>query len=126
MQIFLTLRNIYHSILAIVVIIPLMLNMGAADKPGTPVIVNENAQNPYINEYKNPDVSAHRSGAGIAPQNTLMAFEKVIEEKETLGVDTFEFDVQITADGELILTLHMTKPQMQLRNSAERMFMLRS
>ena len=108
MQIFLTLRNIYHSILAIVVIIPLMLNMGAADKPGTPVIVNENAQNPYINEYKNPDVSAHRSGAGIAPQNTLMAFEKVIEEKETLGVDTFEFDVQITADGELILLHNLT------------------
>ena len=92
MNLILMLKNLYHSIVAVAMIIPLMLNMGAADKPGTPVIINENAQNPYINEYKDPDVSAHRSGAGIAPQNTLMAFEKVIEEKDTLGVDTFEFD----------------------------------
>ena len=35
----------------------------------------------YINEYLDTDVSAHRSGAGIVPQNTLMAFEYVLKNK---------------------------------------------
>lgn len=101
-------KNVYHGVMAIVVIIPLMFTMGAPSDPDTPVIPNENAQNPYINEYLDPDVSAHRSGAGIAPQNTLMAFEYVLKENETLGVDTYEFDVQITADGELIVLHNLT------------------
>lgn len=107
-SVFLFIKNLCHGILSVVFIIPMMFNMAAVDKPGTPVLINADAQNPYISEYLDPDVSAHRSGAGIAPQNTLMAFEKVLSENDTLGVNTFEFDVQITADGELILLHDLT------------------
>lgn len=44
---------------------------------------------------------AHRgaSGRGLAPENTLAAFEKAIE----IGVDLLEIDVRITGDGHLIV-----------------------
>lgn len=108
MQILMFLKSVLRTAVALVMVIPLALTMCLPDLPWTEVVLNEDAVNPYITEYKDPDVSAHRSGAGIAPQNTLMAFEKVIEENNTLGVDTFEFDVQITADGELIVLHDLT------------------
>lgn len=46
-----------------------------------------------------PLVIAHRGGAGIAPENTLHAFERSV----ALGVDVLEFDVRSTSDGELVV-----------------------
>ena len=105
---FTAVRNIIHGVVSIVVIIPVLLTAWLPGDPDTPVMVNANATNPYINEYLDTDVSAHRSGAGIVPQNTLMAFEYVMKNNKKLGVDTFEFDVQITADGEIILLHNLT------------------
>lgn len=107
-QLFMLLKGIIRTIIAIVMVIPLAATMCLPDLPWVEYKSTEDCLNPYITEYGDPDVSAHRSGAGIAPQNTLMAFEKVIEENNTLGVDTFEFDVQITADGELIVLHDLT------------------
>jgi glycerophosphoryl diester phosphodiesterase len=44
---------------------------------------------------------AHRgaSGKGLAPENTLAAFEKAIQ----IGVDAIELDVQATRDGQLVV-----------------------
>ena len=105
---FTALRNIIHGAISIVLIVPVLLTAWLPGDPDTPVLVNANATNSYINEYLDTDVSAHRSGAGIVPQNTLMAFEYVMKNNKKLGVDTFEFDVQITADGELILLHNLT------------------
>ncbi|MBR3819612.1 MAG: hypothetical protein IKJ41_10790 [Clostridia bacterium] len=101
-------RNLIHGVISIAVIIPVLLTAWMPGDADTPVLVNANATNPYINEYLDTDVSAHRSGAGIVPQNTLMAFEYVMKNNKKLGVDTFEFDVQITSDGELILLHNLT------------------
>lgn len=106
--IFLTVKNIWHGIVSVFMLIPILLTMGNAGDPDTPVESYPDSTNPYIREYLDPDISAHRSGAGIAPQNTLMAFENIIEQGDSLGVDTLEFDVQITADGELILLHDLT------------------
>ena len=106
--IFTLIKSITKILSAIICIIPIILTMPFGDLPNTPVIPNENATNSYINEYLNPDISAHRSGAGIAPQNTKMAFETVLNNPEKFGVDTFEFDVQITKDGELIIMHDLT------------------
>lgn len=57
--------------------------------------------NPFITKG-NALVSAHRSGADIAPENTMMAFEYCVE-NEDFNVDTFEFDLHITKDNKLIL-----------------------
>lgn len=106
--ILLTLKNVFHGFVAATMLIPILLTMGNAGDPNTPVETYPDSDNPYITEYLDPDISAHRSGAGIAPQNTLMAFENIIENADELGVDTFEFDVQITADGELVLLHNLT------------------
>jgi glycerophosphoryl diester phosphodiesterase len=44
-------------------------------------------------------VHAHRGGAGLAPENTMEAFEAAIG----LGVDWIELDVQTCASGELVV-----------------------
>ncbi len=48
---------------------------------------------------RRPYVIAHRGISGRYPENTLLAFEKAIE----AGVDFIEFDVQSTADSEVIV-----------------------
>lgn len=105
---FTAVRNLIHGAISIIVIIPVLLTAWLPGDSDTPVLVNADATNPHINEYLDTDVSAHRSGAGIVPQNTLMAFEYVMKNNKKLGVDTYEFDVQITADGELILLHNLT------------------
>ncbi len=107
-SLFLTVKNIFHGIVAVFMLIPILFTMGDAGNPNTPVETYPESDNPYITEYLDPDIAAHRSGAGIAPQNTLMAFENIVEQGESLGVDTLEFDVQITADGELVLLHDLT------------------
>ena len=42
---------------------------------------------------------AHRGASGIAPENTLAAFNKAIE----IGVDAVELDLHGTADGEIVV-----------------------
>lgn len=44
-------------------------------------------------------VTAHRGASGLAPENTLAAFQKAIE----FGADYSELDVTMTKDGEIIL-----------------------
>lgn len=61
----------------------------------------EEMSNPFITTEK-ALVSAHRSGADIAPENTMMAFEFCVE-NEDFNVDIFEFDLHITKDDKLIL-----------------------
>ncbi len=107
-SIFLFIKNVYHGIISVFMLIPILLTMGNAGNPDTPVESYPDSSNPYIKEYLDPDISAHRSGAGLAPQNTLMAFENIVELGDASGVDTLEFDVQITADGELILLHDLT------------------
>lgn len=106
--ILLTLKNIFHGFVAALMLIPIMLTMGDAGDPNTPVETYPDSTNPYITEYPDTDIAAHRSGAGLAPQNTLMAFENILANAEALGVDTLEFDVQITKDGELVLLHDLT------------------
>ncbi len=108
MSILLFLKNFYHGIIAVFMLIPILATMGQAGDPNTPVETYPDSDNPYISEYLDPDVSAHRSGAGVAPQNTLMAFENIIANADTVNVDTLEFDVQITKDGELVLLHDLT------------------
>ena len=44
-------------------------------------------------------VAAHRGGAALWPENSLMAFRGAV----ALGVDALEFDVHLTADGEAVV-----------------------
>ncbi|MGL4971324.1 MAG: glycerophosphodiester phosphodiesterase family protein, partial [Cetobacterium sp.] len=44
-------------------------------------------------------ILAHRGASGTAPENTIAAFKKAIID----GCDGFEFDVQQTKDGKLVV-----------------------
>jgi len=46
-----------------------------------------------------PLIIGHRGAAGLAPENTLVAFARACE----LGVDGIELDVLVSADGELVV-----------------------
>ena len=58
--------------------------------------------NKYIVEYGKTMVSAHRSGRGIFPENTMMAIDGCLNAQD-YEIDVFEFDLHITGDGQLII-----------------------
>lgn len=101
-------KKIYHVGMTVVMLLPLVITMGMDDIIPTEVIENPDATNPHIVSYGEMEISAHRSGAGIAPQNTLMAFETVLKQNNKFGVDIYEFDVQVTKDGKLIIMHDLT------------------
>ena len=56
--------------------------------------------NPHANAVT--AISAHRSGGGIAPENTMMALKNCAENPD-FSISVFEFDLHITGDGHLVL-----------------------
>lgn len=56
--------------------------------------------NPFISSPT--QISAHRSGGGIMPEETLMAFENCVK-NDSFSIDFFEFDLHITKDNVLVL-----------------------
>ena len=46
------------------------------------------------------DLQGHRGARGLAPENTLPAFERAL----AIGVTTLELDVAITRDGVLVIS----------------------
>ncbi len=54
--------------------------------------------NPWIRPEK-PLVIAHRGYSRVAPENTLLAYQKAIE----VGADMVEMDINLTKDGELVM-----------------------
>ena len=61
-----------------------------------------NTTNPYIAADGITQISAHRSGGGIMPEETMMAFKNCAENPD-FSVDWFEFDLHITKDNVLVL-----------------------
>lgn len=59
-------------------------------------------ENPYVALNADTQISAHRSGGGIMPEETMMAFKNCAENPD-FKVDWFEFDLHITKDNVLVL-----------------------
>ncbi|MGI6745402.1 MAG: Glycerophosphoryl diester phosphodiesterase [Firmicutes bacterium ADurb.Bin300] len=89
-------------VVILVVALPLGTLLFFMSKDTKDPVVNYETTNLYITETGKAYVSAHRSGGGQFPENTLMAFENCIN-SEDFNTDIFEFDLHITKDGELIL-----------------------
>ncbi len=89
-------------VLAVLAVLALALYLVVThDWSGAAPVSVAGCDNPYISQTGRPMVSAHRSGGGIAPENTLAAFRNVAE--ADFRVDIFEFDLALTKDDELIL-----------------------
>jgi glycerophosphoryl diester phosphodiesterase len=55
-----------------------------------------------ISKFSTPtfDLQGHRGARGLAPENTLYAFQKALE----LGVNTLELDVVVTKDNQIVVS----------------------
>ncbi len=65
-------------------------------------ISTDGCTNPLITPLGETMLSGHRAGGGIAPENTMAALQNCVENGE-YELDIFEFDLRMTADGELVL-----------------------
>ncbi len=72
------------------------------DTPRVEPIATDDAENPLITPLGVTMLSGHRAGGGIAPENTMAALKNCVESGE-YELDIFEFDLHLTADGELVL-----------------------
>ena len=54
---------------------------------------------PFMQAAQKPKVIAHRGGAALRPENTIAAFQHALQ----LGVNILEFDMNVTADGRVVL-----------------------
>lgn len=77
-----------------------VMKLSSAHRSDPAKVREYETDNPYIME--GTDVSAHRIGAGIAPEQTLMAIKNCAL-NTAFDVDVFEFDLHITKDGVLVL-----------------------
>ena len=90
------LRIILCALLALI----LALFLSSRHRSNPADVKTYDTTNPLI--MARTDVSAHRSGAGIAPEETMMAFRYCVEQ-EGFEIDVFEFDLHITKDDVLVL-----------------------
>ena len=54
-----------------------------------------------VNHGNSQEVFAHRGGASLAPENTLLAFQTAID----LHVDYFELDIRVSSDNYIMILM---------------------
>lgn len=96
------LKVLAGTILTLVVLVIALVLIIEHDFSGQDPIAVDGSTNPHVVGLGKTLVSAHRSGGGIAPENTMMAFENCVE-NGSFAISIFEFDLHITKDKELIL-----------------------
>lgn len=96
-------RILYRALLAVALLLAVLALLWAWQyfhRSDPADIIRYETTNPYIQDTT--EISAHRSGAGIMPEETMMAFENCVE-NPAFNVDFFEFDLHITRDDVLVL-----------------------
>lgn len=63
------------------------------------IIKPQKREDKEVLQYGRPIVLAHRGGSRLAPEHTMIAFEKA----HSLGVDGFEIDIRLTKDEEIVV-----------------------
>lgn len=92
--------KILAVIVCIIAVLGIFINVEGFYKSNPDTIESYDTHNQYI--LSKTDISGHRSGGGIAPEETMMAFKNCAE-NDDFSVDVFEFDLHITKDNVLVL-----------------------
>lgn len=66
-----------------------------------PAVCNPPDSSYFLPSYGHPRIAAHRTGKNSAPENTLLSVQRCLDSDDP--PDIFETDLQITADGEVVL-----------------------
>ncbi len=83
-------KKIFGAVAILIFMVFIGLRLGSRSAP----------EHPFFAQFEQyPLVIAHQGGDGIAPGETIYAYEQAA----ALGVDVFEMDAHITADGVLVL-----------------------
>ena len=99
------LKKLLKIVLCTVLVLALLagyLYWEVTRKTGAAPIETDEAANSLITPLGTTMLSGHRSGGGIAPENTMMALKNCVESEE-YQLDIFEFDIRLTADGHPVL-----------------------
>lgn len=86
----------------------------SSDPPSSTTTSTTSTTTPALDALTTPWSVAHRGASGLAPENTVAAFELA----RTLGADFIEIDLQMTGDGELVV-LHDPSLDRTTRGAAE-------
>lgn len=87
-------------VVCVIVVLAMPLSIAGNYKSNPEDVKEYETTNSYILPFT--DISGHRSGGGIAPEETLMAFKNCAENRD-FAIDVFEFDLHITKDNQLVL-----------------------
>lgn len=87
-------------IIAVIVALAVTMNICGHHHSRPEQIKTYDTTNQYI--LNETDISGHRSGGGIAPEETMMAFKNCAE-NPNFTINVFEFDLHITKDDVLVL-----------------------
>ncbi len=95
-------KVILAILLAIIICIIVGDTISVMWKSNPDNIVKYETDNVYINDSDKPYISAHRSGGGIEPEESMLAFKNCVGQNG-FNIDVFEFDLHITKDEKLVL-----------------------
>lgn len=95
------LRTVLIVLLALVLIVFIITRITGAHRSDPSEIVAYETDNPFITG--STECIAHRFGAEIAPEESLLAIQTCLAENSGIAVDMFEFDLRMTADGHAVV-----------------------
>jgi len=92
--------KVIGTIIAVIAAIAIIMAVCGHHHSKPEQIKTYDTANQYI--LNETDISGHRSGGGIAPEETMMAFKNCAE-NPNFTINVFEFDLHITKDDVLVL-----------------------
>ena len=95
------LRNILIILLALILVVFIITRITGAHRSDPADILSYGTNNPFITG--STECIAHRFGAEIAPEESLLAIRTCLAEGSGIAVDMFEFDLRMTADGHAVV-----------------------
>lgn len=106
------------SVLLFVFLLNIVILPVSSGIPRVEDITSYNGDNPYIVFDERTQISAHRAGGDLAPEETMAAFKLCMTATDYV-VDIVEFDLHLTADDKLVL-LH--DHELDRTSDSERVF----